>query len=304
MNPASEPGPGSVPLSRLVYGTWRLLDDPAGAAPELLAARLEACADLGLTTIDTAEVYGKYEVEGVLGAALRRNPALRAKLQIVTKCGIYVPNARHPERTVAFYDASAARIVESAEKSLRLLGTDHLDLLLIHRPDWLTSADETAAGLERLLKAGKILGAGVSNYTVDQFEALQSRLEVPLVTNQIELSLFRMDPITDGTLQQCERLRVSPMAWSPLGGGRLFRENDEVAARVRGACREIAPRYDHASPDALAVAWILSLPSRPMVVIGTSKLERVRLVAKAATLRLERTDWYRLWEAAQGRRIP
>ena len=296
--------PSAASFSRLVYGTWRLLDDAAGAAPEPLAARLEACADLGLTTIDTAEVYGKYEVEAHLGAALRRIQGLRAKLQIVTKCGIYVPTARHPERTVAYYDASAARIVKSAEKSLRLLGTDHLDLFLIHRPDWLTPADETAAGLERLLREGKILSAGVSNYTVAQFETLQSRLSVPLVTNQIELSLFRMDPLTDGTLQQCERLGALPMAWSPLGGGRLFRKDDETAARIRAACRDIAPRYDHAPPEALALAWILALPSQPMAVVGTNKVERVRAAAKAASVRLNRADWYRLWEAAQGRRIP
>jgi len=291
-------------FSRIVYGTWRLLDDPAAAAPEPLAARLEACAELGLTTIDTAEVYGKYEVEDRIGAALERIPGLRPKLQIVSKCGIYVPVERHPERTVAHYDASAVRIIKSAEKSLRLLKTDYLDLLLIHRPDWLAPADETAAGLERLLRDGKILSAGVSNYSVDQFDTLQSRLNARLVTNQIELSLFRMAPITDGTLSQCERLRVCPMAWSPLGGGRLFRDDDETAARILAACREIAPRYGHAPPEALALAWVLALPAQPMVVIGTNRTDRIRIAAQAVHIQLDRVDWYRLWEAAQGRRIP
>jgi predicted oxidoreductase len=301
---AKEPSPHGPRFSRLVYGTWRLLDDLESSAPEPLAARLDECVELGLTTIDTAEVYGKYEVEDHLGAALRRSPGLRAKLQIVTKCGIYVPVARHPERKTSYYDATAARIVKSAEKSLRLLGTDHLDLLLVHRPDWLTPSDETAGGLERLLRDGKILSAGVSNYSVAEFETLQSRMSVPLVTNQIELSLFRMDPIGDGTLQQCERLRIHPMAWSPLGGGRLFRADDDVAARIRAVCNEIAARYDHVSPEVLALAWILALPAQPGVIIGTNKIERVRTAAKAASVRLDRADWYRLWEAAQGRRIP
>src|SRR5579883_655577 len=302
--PTADPSAALPRFSSIVYGTWRLLDDAAAAAPEPLAARLSACADLGITTVDTAEVYGRYEVEEHLGAALRRAPGLRAKLQIVTKCGIYVPVPRHPDRKVAYYDASAARIVASAEKSLRLLGTDRLDLLLLHRPDWLTPADETAAGLERLLRDGKILSAGVSNYTVDQLQTLQSRMGVPLATNQIELSLFRMDAITDGTLQQCERLRMRPMAWSPLGGGRLFREEDVVSARIRAACAELAPRYAGAPPEALALAWILALPARPMVVVGTNRTERLRAAAAAASIRLERPDWYRLWEAAQGRRIP
>jgi predicted oxidoreductase len=291
-------------FSRVIYGTWRLLDDAEGAAPAALAERLHACVDLGVTTIDTAEVYGRYEVEERLGAALRRTPGLRNELQLISKCGIYVPVPRHPERDVAYYDATAAQIVASAEKSLRLLGTDRLDLLLIHRPDWLTPADETAAGLERLLRDGKILSAGVSNFTAAQFETLQSRLSTPLVTNQIELSLFRMDPITDGTLLQCERLRVRPMAWSPLGGGRLFRDDDEAAVRIRRACAAIASRHAGATPEAIALAWILALPAQPRVVIGTNKVERLRAAACADSIRLDRTDWYRLWEAAQGRRIP
>ena len=301
---ANEPTPAGPCLSRIAYGTWRLLHDADAAAPEALASRLEACVDLGLTTIDTAEVYGRYEVEEHLGAALRHAPGLRDKVQLVTKCGIYVPAPGHPERTVAHYDATAARIVASAEKSLRLLRTDHLDLLLIHRPDWLTPADETAAGLERLVRDGKILGAGVSNFNVAEFETLQSRLNVPLVTHQIELSLFRMGALTDGTLQQCERLRIPPMAWSPLGGGRLFRHDDEAAVRVRAACVEMAPRYDQAPPEALVLAWILALPSAPTAVIGTNRMDRIRAAARATSIRLERTDWYRLWEAAQGRRIP
>ena len=301
--------PGGPTLSRLAYGTWRLLDDPAAATPEAVAARLEGCAEAGMTTVDTAEIYGGYEVEERLGAALRARPGLRQRLEIVTKCGIYIPTPRHPERQIAHYNATAARIVKSAEKSLRLLGTDHLDLLLVHRPDWLTPADETAAALDRLLTDGKIRGAGVSNYTVGQVETLRSRLTHPLVTNQVELSLFHMDPITDGTLDQCERLRMKPMAWSPLGGGRLFRDDDAVGARVRAACAVIADKHRAGSgatvsAEALAVAWILALPAAPVVVIGTNKPDRVRSVAAAASLPLEREDWYGLWQAAQGRGVP
>jgi predicted oxidoreductase len=302
--PSSASPPVLPRFSPIAYGTWRLLGDPAGAAPDPLAARLEACADLGLTTLDTAEVYGAYEVEERLGAALRASPGLRARLQIISKCGIYVPVPRHPERRVAFYDATAARIVKSAEKSLRLLGTDHLDVLLIHRPDWLTPADETARGLEQLIHGGKILAAGVSNYSVQEVETLQSRLGTPLVTNQIELSLFHQEPVTDGTLDQCERLGIQPMAWSPLGGGRLFQDVDEAAGRVRAVCAELAPKYGQAGADAIAVAWILALPSRPVVVLGTNRLERIRSAAAGASIRLEREDWYRLTEAARGQRIP
>jgi predicted oxidoreductase len=297
--------PAAPPLfSRVAYGTWRLLDDAQGAEPQPLARRLALCADLGLTTIDTAEVYGGGRVEPCLGAALGLHPALRSRLQLVTKCGIYSGAAEGSTRAVPHYDATADRIVASVEKSLRLLGTDRIDVLLVHRPDWLTPAGETAAGLERLLRDGKILHAGVSNYLPSQFETLQSRLDAPLVANQVELSLFRMDPLTDGTLQQCERMNVVPMAWSPLGGGRLFAEHDPAAVRIRAVCAELAPRYDGASPEALAMAWILALPGRPTVVLGTNKEDRVRAAAKAASIVLRRTDWYALWQAAQGRPVP
>jgi predicted oxidoreductase len=301
--PLLEATPGGPRFSQLIYGTWRLLADAESADATSIAARLEACVELGVTTVDTAEVYGRYEVEERLGAALQQRPGLRDKLQIISKLGIYVPVTRHPERKVAYYDASAQRIVKSAEKSLRLLGTDHLDLLLVHRPDWLTPAAETAAGLSRLVEEGKVLAVGVSNYTIDQFDALQKCVPSTLVTNQIELSLFHMDPVVDGTLSGYERRGVRPMAWSPLGGGRLFGETD-VAGRLRRACEEMAPRYGHVSADAIAIAWLLALPSRPWVVLGTNKIERVRSASAASSIELSRQDWYGLWEAAQGRRIP
>lgn len=291
-------------LSQIVYGTWRLFADPERADPSSLAERLQACAEMGMTTIDTAEVYGKYEVEVRLGEALRQRPGLRDELQIITKMGIYVPVPRHPERTVAYYDATAPRIVKSAEKSLRLLGTDRIDVLLVHRPDWLTPAEETARGLTQLLEQGKVLSVGVSNYSVAQFDALQACLAEPLVTNQLQLSLFHMDKVIDGTLSDYERRRVRPMAWSPLGGGRLFDEADATAARLRSACEEMSARYDNAPADALAIAWLLALPSQPRVVVGTNKIERVHSAARAASIQLTRQDWYALWEAAQGRRIP
>jgi predicted oxidoreductase len=293
--------PGGPELSRLVYGTWRLLDDVDGAAPERLLSRLQLCVERGITTVDTAEVYGAYEVEERVGAALRLDKGLRSKLEIVTKCGIYVPVPRHPDRKVAYYNASADRIVKSAEKSLRLLGTDYLDVLLIHRPDWLTPAAETAAGFERLLQSGKVRSVGVSNHDVAQFDALQNCLRQPLVTNQIELSLFHTAPLADGTLSHCERRGVKPMAWSPLGGGRLFRAGDETAARVRAVCAELAPRYGNAAPEALAIAWILALPSQPVVVLGTNKVDRIEASVAAMSIELAREDWFRLREAACGR---
>ena len=296
--------PNGPEFSRLIYGTWRILYDAATANTAHLVERLHTCLDLGITTIDTAEIYGLYRVEEAIGAALKADPGLRSKLEIVTKCGIYVPCEFHPERKVAHYNVTAERIVKSAEKSLRLMGIDYIDLLLVHRPDWLTSADETAAGLNKLLKDGKIRSAGVSNYNVHQFELLASRMDQPLATNQIEFSLLCMDPIYDGTADQCQRLRIKPMAWSPLGGGRLMDPKNEAAARVHIKAAELAPKYNGATVDQLAYAWLLAHPSQPLPVIGTNKIERIIQTAQSTGIQLDREDWYALWEAAQGRQIP
>ena len=286
----------------MVYGTWRLLETKPTA--QEINRRLHACLELGITTIDTAEIYGLYEVEQVLGAALALSPGLRDKLEIVTKAGIYVKCSYHPERRTAHYNATGARLVKSLEKSLRFLGTDHVELFLVHRPDWLARADDTASGLNQLVRSGKIRAAGVSNYTASQFDLLNSRMEQPLVTNQIEFSLLHHDPIHDGTFYQCEKLGVLPMAWSPLAGGRLFDATNDAAQRLMTAAQGMAARYGGATLEQLAYAWILAHPSRPLPVIGTNKLDRLKSAAQADGITLEQEDWYALWEAAQGRRVP
>jgi predicted oxidoreductase len=272
---------GGPQLSRLAYGTWRLMREAQRPTPEGLAARLSAIADLGITTIDTAEIYGAYAVEETLGDALASEPGLRARLEIVTKFGIYVPNPRHPERTAPFYNATGKRVIASVDKSLRLLGTDYIDLLLVHRPDWAASADDTAEGLAQVVRAGKVKHVGVSNYNV-----------------------LSSGAIFDGTLDQCQRYRVRPMAWSPLGGGRLFAAEDEAAVRLRTTMTSLSPKYGGAGPGELALAWVLAHPSGPVAVFGSAHLERIESLARACSLKLDRHDWYLMWQAAAGRHIP
>ena len=289
-------------FSQMAYGTWRILDDDLSIQD--INQRLNRCVELGISTIDTAEIYGLYEVEAALGKALELSPGLRDKLEIVTKAGIYVPCDYHPERKVAFYNATAERLAKSVEKSLRLLSTDRLELFLIHRPDWLTSIDETAAGLNQLLADGKIRSAGVSNYTPSQFRALNSRMDRPLVTNQVEFHLLNMDPIYDGTFDQCQELGFQPMAWSPLAGGRLFDPSNEAAQRLAQTAAELSEKYDGATLERLAYAWIMAYPSKPLPVIGTNKIERIESASEAVKVNLDREDWYALWTAAKGHKVP
>ena len=294
--------PDGLEFSQLAFGTWRMLD--GGLTVQDINRRLNRCLELGITTIDTAEIYGLYEVEEALGKALAMSPGLRDQLELVTKAGIYVPCDYHPDRKVAFYNATAARLQKSLDKSLRFLGTDQVDLFLIHRPDWLTAIDETAGGLNQLVSDGKIRSAGVSNYTPTQFEALNSRMDQPLVTNQVEFHLLHMDPIYDGTFDQCQQVRVKPMAWSPMAGGRLFDASNDAAQRLAETASELSDKYDGATLEQLAYAWIMAHPSQPQPVIGTNKLERIDSAAQSAQIELEREDWYALWTSAQGQGVP
>jgi predicted oxidoreductase len=294
--------PNGPELSSIAYGTWRLMSD--GASAQEINRRLNLCLELGLTTIDAAEIYGGYRVEALLGEALGLSPGLMDKLEIITKAGIYIPNAAQPERRVAMYDAGADRIAASVDASLRHMGLDSLDLFLVHRPDWLTSIDDTASGLDGILASGKAKSVGVSNYSASQFEALNDRMDGRLVTNQVEFSLLHMDPIFDGTFDQCQRLSLKPYAWSPLGGGQLFSPDDPMSQRLQAEAAVLSEKYGGATLDQLAFAWVMAHPSGPVPVIGTNRDGRIRDAAAAAGIKLDRQDWYALWTAAKGHGIP
>ena len=225
-------------------------------------------------------------------------------MQIVTKCGIMLVSDRRPKHGFKHYDTSREHIIASVENSLRMLGTDRIDLLLIHRPDLLMDPDEVARAFTALREAGKVLYFGVSNFTPSQFDLLASRLDFPLVTNQIELSVMNMEVLHDGTVDQCQKLGISPMAWSPLAEGRLFRDDTEQAQRLRGALATIGEQLGGASMDQVALAWILRHPAMIVPVLGTGKVERIQSAADAESLVLTREQWFTIWSASKGVPVP
>ncbi|HYD98141.1 MAG TPA: aldo/keto reductase [Alphaproteobacteria bacterium] len=292
-------------LSRLVWGAWRSLASPETDTPAKQARLIEACLELGITSFDHADIYGGYAVEAAFGAALKEWRGDRGRIELVTKCGIALVDPARPAHRVKHYDTSAAHIRASVDASLRNLGTDYIDLLLIHRPDPLMDADEAAGALEALVKAGKVRHVGVSNHSPAQVDLLQSRLGLPLVTNQVELSVVATDPLFDGTLDQAQRLGAAPMAWSPLGGGGLFAANpDGQAARVAAALRAVGTALGEDDLGTLALAWLLRHPSRPVPVLGTSRIDRIRRYAAAGRLAFDRQQWFSVLEASLGRPVP
>lgn len=289
-------------FSRIVAGLWRVGE--WGMDTRGLLDFIHGCLDLGITTFDNADIYGGYTCEGLFGAALAAEPGLRGRLELVTKCGIQLVTDNRPANRIHHYDTGRAHILVAAENSLRELRTDTLDLLLIHRPDPLMDADEVAEAFVALRVAGKVRHFGVSNFTPWQFHLLQSRLDFPLATNQIELSVLYLDPLHDGTLDQAQRLRVPPMAWSPLAGGRLFDPSDDRAVRVRAVLEAIGRELGGAGVDQVALAWLLRHPARVLPVLGSGKIERVAAAAQAERWTLDRQQWFAIWEASAGREVP
>ena len=289
----------NLSLSRLIYGMWRLGDDD-NTSPAHVQAKIEACLEQDITTMDQADIYGGYEAEEILGAALKQAPQLRDKIEIVTKCDIIAPVGRHAAARVKYYDTSAAHITQSVEDSLRLMGIDQIDLLLVHRPDPFMDHNETGATLDRLIQEGKVKAVGVSNFKLHDWTLLQSAMSQPLVTNQIEISVVANQAFINGDIAYLQERQIAPMAWSPLAGGALF---DGSRPALLAALTQKAEAYE-VDATAVAVAWLMAHPARIMPVMGTNNLDRIRRISDALKVKMDRQSWFEIYEAANGHEVP
>lgn len=289
-------GKSGLIVSALAWGNWRLCGDDVGAVGRLFHAALEAGIDL----IDTADIYGPDNAEPfgaaerLLGRVLAAEPGLRERIVLATKGGISmgVP-----------YDSSAAYLGAAIDASLVRLGTDHIDLWQIHRPDILTHPSEIARVVEAAHKAGKIRSFGVSNFTVSQIAMLQHYLPLPIVSTQPELSPLTLAPIENGELDQAIAMDMAVMAWSPLGGGRIAAPGDARALAVAELLDVVAAEHG-VSRTAAAYSWIMAHPARPIPIIGSQKAERIAEAADALKVRWTRARWYAVLVAARGEPLP
>jgi predicted oxidoreductase len=313
---ATQPfGPEGIPVSLIALGclglagTW----NPAEVGPEhrrKAIASFEAALEAGITFFDHADIYGATACESIFKDCLEAVPGSRERIFIATKVGI----------RPGYYEHEPAYIRESVQGSLKRMGVEAIDLYQLHRPDPLTHPAETARVLDELVDTGLVRMVGVSNYYPHQTLALQKYLKAPIVSNQISISLLRLDPIYegaaggdgDGVLDQCQELNITPLAYSPVGGGWLTGRKEvptdhpkrETIERVLGALQELSPAYGDATPTQLAVAWLLRHPAGIIPLVGSNNPEHIREAAAASSIELSRTDWYKLWVAARGERVP
>ncbi|KAE9529107.1 aldo/keto reductase [Testudinibacter aquarius] len=294
--------PTEMQLDRLVHGYWRLKQ--WNLTPQQLLQLTEQVIELGIRTFDHAACYGSFTNEEEFGRALKLKPSLRQGITLITKCGILFPSQELPTINSHYYDNSYEHIVASAERSIAKMRCDYLDVLLIHRLSPCVDPEQVAKAFEHLHSSGKVRYFGVSNYTPSKFSMLQSYLDQPLLTNQIEMSPLHLAPFDDGTLDYLMEKRIRPMAWSPLAGGELFNKDNPAGMRVRKVLLDIGQRFNETHLDTLAYAWLLSHPAKITPVIGSGELRRIKRAVDALSIRLTEQDWIEVYKAAQGHDIP
>lgn len=285
-------------FSRIVYGMWRLSDD-SDTSTGHVQAKIEACLEQGITTMDQADIYGGYEAEEVLGCALKAAPALKDKIEIVTKCDIVAPAGRYSDARVKYYDTSRAHILASVDHSLKLMDIDKIDTLLIHRPDPMMDHHEAGAALDEVVASGKVRSVGVSNFKLHDWTLLQSAMKTPLITNQIELSLAAHQGFTNGDVAYLQERGVPIMAWSPLGGGELMTGSGDIQTAMTKVANE-----NGVDNSAVAVAWLLAHPANIIPVMGTNNLNRIKALSDALKVDIDRETWFELYTAALGQEVP
>jgi predicted oxidoreductase len=283
----------SLVVGTMTWGCW-------GSAlnNNEMANRIEGALELGLNRFDHADIYGDYTTEFEFGAALKQSNVAREDIELITKCGIQMTRGR--ANRVKHYQYDSKYIIESAERSLKNLGTDYLDLFLLHRPSPLLDTEQVGFAVATLLDQGKIKSFGLSNFLPHQVDSIMRF--APVEANQVQCSITHTDAMYDGTLDQAKQLNVEPMAWSPLGS--LFKNvQDPSVARIREAAVDLLDKYD-TDLAGLALAFLAKHPSKISPVVGTTKLDRLADAKKGFETELELEDWFILLEAAKGARVP
>jgi predicted oxidoreductase len=304
----------SLAVSRLAYGCWRIAGtwDASKVTPKSQAAGRKAVLaayEAGYTLFDHADIYCDGEAEKIFGQVLKEVSGMRGRVVIASKCGIRKPGEPKPDSPYR-YDFSRDYILRSCEQSLKRLGVETIDLYQLHRPDYLMDPQEVAEAFVELKRAGTVREFGVSNFRPSQVAALQAACPMKLVVNQVEISLANLSRFEDGTIDQCLAQQMTPMAWSPLAGGKLGDGAKEIlpsqkpyrTAKVNAALNRIA-KARGTSRTVIALAWLLRHPSGIIPIVGSTDPENIRRAARAAEIELSREEWYGLLEAARGERL-
>ena len=288
----SDSGPKVSPA---VYGFYRW--NGSYVNEDKMEKIVNLCLELGINTFDHGDTYGDYTCEEIFGNVLKRSGIKRESIVLFTKCGINIPHPSRPEYRVKHYDTSREHILNSLDNSLSKLRTDYIDVFLLNQLDPLSNLEETAATLQKLKESGKIKNVGVVNFSVFQHQLLSSYLRIPIVTNHIELNLLNTSAFDNGQVDYIKQKYMRPLATSPLAEGKIANSNEKIPLRIRGKLEEFAGKYN-SHFESVAIAWLVKLGALPL--IGTTDEQRIRNIAEAFKINLDRQDWYELYSVSRG----
>ena len=288
----SDSGPKVSPA---IYGFYRWSGNDINEGK--MERIMNLCLELDINTFDHGDVYGGYACEELFGTVFKRNGIKREKVVLFTKCGINIPHPSRPEYRVKHYDTSREHIINSVENSLRKLRTDYIDVFLLNQLDPLSNLEETVLALENLKDSGKIRNVGVVNFSVFQHQLLTSYLRIPIVTNYVELNLLNTTAFDNGQVDYIKQKYMRPLATSPLAEGRIANSLEKIPLSLRGKLEEFALKYN-SHFESVAIAWLVKLGALPL--IGTTDEQRIRNIAAAFTINLDRQDWYELYAISRG----
>lgn len=289
-------GKSGLMVGPIAWGMWRFGNASVAEGRALVEAALVA----GMNLLDTADIYGFDgqtgfgDAESILGRVLAESPSLRDRMVLATKGGITPPVP---------YNQSRDYLMRALDNSLRRLGTDHIDLYQVHRPDILTHPEDLAQTLDSMVASGKVRAVGISNFTLSHGRALAHFLSAPLASIQPEFSPLHLDPMIDGTFDEAMVHDVALLAWSPLGGGRIGNPQDDRARAVANALDAVAAKFG-VSRAAATYSWIMAHPARVIPIIGSQRVERIAEANDAYKIQWTRQDWYDVLVAARGERLP
>src|SRR4030095_16083807 len=288
----SDAGPKVSPA---IYGFYRWSEQDLSL--KKMAGIVDLCLELDINTFDHADIYGGYQCEEMFGEIIRDKRIRREDIVLFTKCGLVLPHSSRPDVKVKHYDTSKAHVIKSLENSLRKLRTDYIDIFLLNQLDPLSNLEETAITLQKLRDSGKVKNIGIANFSVFQHQLLSSYLRIPIVTNHIELSLLNTSAFDNGQIDYLKQKYMRPLATAPLAEGKIANSIEKKPLLIRRKLEELTSKYN-ANIESIAVAWIVKLGALPL--IGTTDEKRIRNIASAFDINLDKQDWYELYEASRG----
>ncbi|MFD1628812.1 aldo/keto reductase [Pseudopedobacter beijingensis] len=285
----SDAGPKVSPA---IYGFYRW-DDVNESTSSEMEKIVNLCLELGINTFDHADIYGDYQIEELFGKLINNKSFKREDIVLFTKCGLRVPGSSQPDVRIRHFNTSGEYIVKSVENSLKKLKTDYIDIFLLNHLDQISNLEETASALLKLRMSGKVKNIGITNFSVFEHQLLASYLNIPIVTNHIELNLLNTSALDSGQIDYIKQRYMRPLASAPLAEGRIANGTDEAAVKLRNKLEQIAPKYN-VDIESLAVAWLVKLGALPL--IGTKNEQRIRNIVNSFSVELDHQDWYELYQ--------